>query len=42
LTGIEPINGWIGLILFFVVSPAMNAYMQSGLNAVWESEGSAQ
>jgi hypothetical protein len=38
LSGIEPINGWIGLILFIVLSPAMNAYMQSGLNAVWEQQ----
>ena len=36
LVGSDPINGWIGLILFVVISPAMNAYMQSGLNAVWE------
>ena len=42
LAGIEqPINGWIGLILYVVISPAMFAYMQSGLNAVWEKEGSA-
>ena len=41
LAGLEPINGWIGLVLFFVISPAMYAYMQSGLNAVWEKEGSA-
>lgn len=41
LVGAEPINGWIGLVLFFVISPAMYAYMQSGLNAVWEKEGSA-
>jgi Domain of unknown function (DUF4234) len=41
LAGVEPINGWIGLVLFLVLSPAMYAYMQSGLNAVWEKEGSA-
>jgi hypothetical protein len=32
----EPINGWIGLILFVVITPAFYAYVQSGLNAVWE------
>jgi hypothetical protein len=42
LSGVEPINGWIGLILFIVLSPAMNAYMQSGLNAVWEQQASAE
>jgi hypothetical protein len=41
LAGVEPINGWIGLVLYLVLSPAMYAYMQSGLNAVWEKEGSA-
>lgn len=40
LAGLEPINGWIGLVLYLVLSPAMYAYMQSGLNAVWEKEGS--
>jgi Domain of unknown function (DUF4234) len=43
LAGLDPINGWIGLILFLVFSPAMSAYMQSGLNPVWEKEaGPAQ
>jgi Domain of unknown function (DUF4234) len=38
LTGIEPINGWIGLILFLVFYPALMGYMQSGLNQVWTSQ----
>ena len=38
LTGIEPINGWIGLILFIVFYPAYQGYMQSGLNAVWQAQ----
>ena len=38
LAGSDPINGWIGLILFIVISPAFYAYMQSGLNAVWQKE----
>jgi hypothetical protein len=41
MEGIEQINGWIGLILFFVFSPALYAYMQSGLNNVWEKQRSA-
>jgi hypothetical protein len=41
IEGLEQINGWIGLILFFVFSPALNAYMQSGLNGVWEKQRSA-
>lgn len=41
LTGLEELNGWIGLILFLVFSPALYAYMQSGLNAVWTKEAGA-
>ena len=33
LTGQPPINGWIGLILYVVFSPAYQGYMQSGLNS---------
>ena len=40
LTGIEPINGWIGLILFIVFYPALMGYMQSGLNPVWRAQAS--
>ena len=39
LTGGNPINGWIGLVLYIVLSPAMYAYMQSGLNNVWKTIG---
>jgi zinc transporter ZupT len=38
LAGIEPINGWIGLILFIVFYPAFMGYMQSGLNPVWRAQ----
>ena len=37
LAGVEPLNGWIGLILYLVLSPALYAYMQSGLNNVWRT-----
>jgi hypothetical protein len=37
--GGDPINGWIGLILYIVFSPAYLAYMQSGLNATWRAVG---
>ena len=37
-----PINGWLGLVLYIVISPVLYAYMQSGLNKVWEAQrGSA-
>jgi hypothetical protein len=41
LTGSEPINGWIGLILLIVISPAFYGYMQSGLNGAWRAESPA-
>lgn len=37
LAGVDPINGWIGLVLFLVFSPAYYAYMQSGLNSTWKA-----
>jgi Domain of unknown function (DUF4234) len=43
LTGRDPINGWLGLVLYLVFSPALYAYMQSGLNSVWQAvAGEAQ
>jgi hypothetical protein len=41
MNGIEPLNGWIGLILFVVVFPAFMGYMQSGLNPVWQAQAAA-
>ena len=41
LTGQEPLNGWISVLAYFIFSPAWIAYMQSGLNSVWENSGSA-
>jgi hypothetical protein len=37
LSGQDPINGWIGLVLILVFSPAFYAYMQSGLNSAWKA-----
>jgi hypothetical protein len=31
------LNGWIGLVLLLVFSPAFYAYMQSGLNDAWRA-----
>jgi hypothetical protein len=41
LTQQAPINGWLGLVLYLVVSPALYGYMQSGLNGVWRSQGAS-
>jgi hypothetical protein len=40
--GQPPINGWLGLVLYVVISPALYAYMQSGLNSVWRAQAEAQ
>jgi hypothetical protein len=36
--GQEPLNGWIALVLFVVISPVLWAYMQSELNKLWRVE----
>lgn len=38
LAGETPINGWLGLVLYIVFSPAYDGYIQSGLNGVWEAQ----
>jgi hypothetical protein len=38
MNGVDPINGWIGLILIVVIYPAFYGYMQSGLNPVWRAQ----
>ena len=38
VAGQEPLNGWIALILYLVISPALWFYIQSELNKVWEAE----
>jgi Domain of unknown function (DUF4234) len=37
----EPVNGWIALVLYLFISPAMFAYLQVSLNHVWEQEAEA-
>jgi uncharacterized protein DUF4234 len=34
----EPVNGWIALLLYIFIPPAMWAYLQVSLNHVWEQE----
>lgn len=34
----EPVNGWLCLVLYLLLSPAMWAYLQVSLNHVWEQE----
>jgi len=38
LAGREPVNGWIALVLYLFIGIAFPAYLQVGLNGVWEQE----
>jgi hypothetical protein len=38
LTGTEPANGWIALIIFLVIGIAFAPYLQSCLNKVWDAQ----
>jgi hypothetical protein len=42
LAGREPANGWIGLILYLLLAPALWAYIQVSLNEIWEEEADGQ
>ena len=39
MNGVQPLNGWLALVLYLVVSPALFAYEQSELNKAWAAEG---
>jgi hypothetical protein len=39
IAGKEPLNGWIAIILYLLLAPALWAYIQSSLNAIWQQEG---
>lgn len=41
VAGKEPLNGWIALILYLLLAPALWAYIQSSLNSIWEQEAEA-
>ena len=41
LTGQNPINGWLALVLYVVITPVFYAYMQSGLNSAWRAQAQA-
>jgi hypothetical protein len=41
IAGREPVSGWLTLILYLLLSPAMFAYLQVSLNHVWEQEAEA-
>lgn len=39
LAGVQPMNGWLALVLYIVLSPVFFAYEQSELNKAWAAEG---
>jgi Domain of unknown function (DUF4234) len=38
LAGQEPLNGWIAILLYLFIAPALWAYIQVSLNHAWEAE----
>ncbi len=38
VAGNEPLSGWIAIILYFLISPGLWAYVQVSLNDVWRRE----
>lgn len=38
VAGTEPVNGWLSIVLYLLLSPAYWGYLQSSLNSVWEIE----
>lgn len=38
IAGREPVNGWIAIALYLLLSPAFSAYLQVSLNHIWEQE----
>jgi hypothetical protein len=38
LAGQEPVNGWLAIVLYLLLAPALWAYVQVSLNKVWEAE----
>ena len=39
--GQEPLSGWIAIILYVLISPALWAYIQVSLNHLWQAEADA-
>jgi len=39
MAGVAPLNGWLALVLYLVLWPAMVSYEQSELNKAWAAEG---
>ena len=39
LAGVQPMNGWLALVLYLVLAPVYFAYEQSELNKAWGAEG---
>jgi hypothetical protein len=38
LTGVEPLNGWVATAFVLFLGIGFPAYLQSGLNRVWDAQ----
>lgn len=38
IAGKEPLNGWIAILLYVFIAPALWAYVQVSLNDIWQQE----
>lgn len=41
VSGREPVNGWLALVLYLVLSIGFWAYLQASLNTIWRAEAQA-
>jgi Domain of unknown function (DUF4234) len=41
LAGTDPLNGWLALALYVVITPAFFAYEQAELNKAWAADGAS-
>jgi hypothetical protein len=39
LNGIQPLNGWLALVMYLLIAPVFWAYEQSELSKVWQQGG---
>ncbi len=42
VAGKEPLNGWIAIVLYLFIAPALWAYIQVSLNDIWRAEAEPQ
>ena len=38
IAGLEPVNGWLALLMYVLLAPVMWAYLQVSLNSIWRAD----